>query len=836
MQERGVVTVCPYTNKSINIYDVLGPNNKIQIEHIIPRSISLDDSFANKTLCDAKFNSLKGNLTPYQFYLKNSNPQLWGGANSWEDIEQRIYKILPYAKAKRFTSKIKVEDIDVKNNFIERQLNDTRYISKKSAEILSQICKDVRVLPGSLTAELRHLWGLNNILQPVMAIDIPDYKYDKDKAIPHYVVMDKSGKSLHAIPIYNDKPKLKPNETTITGRVTKGIFKPNDKFIKLFINVPELKDGKYWLKLKLSKPKKVIKIFKEKPVSTENEIVIRGKIEKEKFKNDGLNVIQAKGFENGIYWAKFQIINKKFKEPEKNKQPKKTGKQILLFGKVNEGTFKSYIYECETNKADGKYWLILDIDTENPLFERAVNEKPDVSDSNIIIEGSVNDEGIFVSEIDTEHQFKTTEKQGKYWFVFNLINDFTDFNAVENPRPILEDGQTLVEGNIWVDKYTGEIKFDPKKNRDDHRHHAIDALVIALSKQSYFQQLSTYNAQRDAKKKGLKFNTEQLNFPEPWRNFHSVAKREAEKLLVSHKQNIKVLTKVRKRIHKNGKAYVSVGDAVRGQLHKENIYGQRQAPYETTKGYHIRKKVVDLKDNQLNKIVDGEIRNIIIKAREEEAKIKKRINAYEKQIKKVKTEEEEKEINTKIKTLKKEIHSLYTLKNKNGEPVPIKKVRIREEMSNAQQLKEENQYVNPRNNHHILVYRNNKGKLDKDVVSFWTAVERMKQNIEPVQLPEDGVEVIQIFQENDMFLLFFEKNVEPDQLSSQELFNHLYKVQKIAGADYFMEICFRKHVDSRDSSKAEYVYIKGFGDGKTGWYRFNPIKVKISPTGVISKI
>ncbi len=36
--------------------------------------------------------------------------------------------------------------------------------------------------------------------------------------------------------------------------------------------------------------------------------------------------------------------------------------------------------------------------------------------------------------------------------------------------PVLEKGQQLVEGNIWVDKYTGEIKFDPKKNRDDHRH------------------------------------------------------------------------------------------------------------------------------------------------------------------------------------------------------------------------------------------------------------------------------------------------------------------------------------------------------------------------------
>jgi CRISPR-associated endonuclease Csn1 len=110
MQARGVVTVCPYTNISINISDVLGKENKIQIEHIMPKSISLNDSFSNKTLCDSKFNGLKDNLTPYQFYLKNNDPKLWGGAETWEDIEQRVYRLLPYPKAKRFTSKIKLED------------------------------------------------------------------------------------------------------------------------------------------------------------------------------------------------------------------------------------------------------------------------------------------------------------------------------------------------------------------------------------------------------------------------------------------------------------------------------------------------------------------------------------------------------------------------------------------------------------------------------------------------------------------------------------------------------------------------------------------------------
>lgn len=831
MQEKGVVTVCPYTNKSINISDVLGSDNKIQIEHIIPKSVSLDDGFANKTLCDAKFNGLKGNLTPYQFYLKNGDPKLWGGAATWEDIEQRAYRILPYSKAKRFTSKIKIDDPDVKSSFIERQLNDMRYISKKTKEIMSQVCEDVRVLPGGLTAELRHLWGLNSILQPVMLVDLPNFELEPEKVIPHYIVMDDNSNIISSTAIYNKKPIIEINETTVTGNVEKGVFKTNEKYVKLVAETPDLLNGEYWLNLKLSAPKQIIRIFKERPETEENEIVLRGKIEKGKFKNDGIGVINATNFDNGIYWAKFPVVSKKFELPKKDEQPKKVGKQVLLFGEVKDGNFKSYVYSCETYIEDGKYWLLLDIDTENVSFERAINERPTVSKSSIIIEGSVNDEGIFVSEIDVEHQFQTNKNQGKYWIVFDILNELTDFSAIEKPKPLLGDKQTLIEGNVWVDKYTGEIKFDPKKNRDDHRHHAIDALVIALSKQSYFQQLSAYNAARDSKRKGSHFDKEQLNFPEPWNTFHSDAKKEAEKILVSHKQNRKVLTEVRKKITKNGKKFTSVGNAVRGQLHKENVYGKRQAPFETTDGFHIRKKVVDLKDNQLDKIVDLEIRNIIKNARVEETKIKKQIDVIEKQKKNAHTDEEENVLNAQIAQLKNDIYLLYTLKNKNGEPVPIKKVRIREEMSNAQQVKEINQFVNPRNNHHVLVYKNEEGVLKDTISSFWEVVERQKQNEATYQLPikNDKANIVATLQENDMFVLGISDNEFGDnQNSLAYLTKYLFRVQKISK----MNIMFRHHLASTLNQKEQEVHIQSLGRLE----ELNPIKVQISETGKIEKI
>src|SRR5690606_21057128 len=114
-----------------------------------------------------------------------------------------------------------------------------------------------------------------------------------------------NNKPISVTPIFNDKPKLGKNETTITGKVDKGVFKTTEKYVKLTANTPELINGEYWLNLKLSEPKQIIRIFKERPEATENELVIRGEVNKEKFKNDGISAVSAKGLDNGKYWAKF---------------------------------------------------------------------------------------------------------------------------------------------------------------------------------------------------------------------------------------------------------------------------------------------------------------------------------------------------------------------------------------------------------------------------------------------------------------------------------------------------------------------------------------------------
>jgi CRISPR-associated endonuclease Csn1 len=92
---------------------------------------------------------------------------------------------------------------------------------------------------------------------------------------------------------------------------------------------------------------------------------------------------------------------------------------------------------------------------------------------------------------------------------------------------------------------------------------------------------------------------------------------------------------------------------------------------------------------------------------------------------------------------------------------------------------------------------------------------------------------------NDMFLLGLNEK-EIDFKNVELISKFLFKVQKTSKKPNLTmkEVCFRKAIDSRTDKEAgkDYIYIKGFGDGKTGWQTFNPIKVKITPTGKIVKI
>jgi CRISPR-associated endonuclease Csn1 len=113
------------------------------------------------------------------------------------------------------------------------------------------------------------------------------------------------------------------------------------------------------------------------------------------------------------------------------------------------------------------------------------------------------------------------------------------------------------------------------------------------------------------------------------------------------------------------------------------------------------------------------------------------------------------------------------------------------------------------------------------VVTFWTVVERKRQNTPAIQFPEDGKEIVTTLQINDMFLLGLNHNdIDWKSPNYDLLKNHLYRVQKVSSKDYN----FRKAKASTINKKDEAIRMS-----ISSFFSYSPLKVKINRIGFISK-
>jgi CRISPR-associated endonuclease Csn1 len=156
---------CVYSGKPISFEKLFGEGGGVEVDHILPRSRSLDDSQGNKIICLRASNVGKGEHTPYE-WLAAAQPI------QYEQVCRRASMLMrsgrmPYAKYRRFIQR----ELEL-DKFVARQLTDTSYITKATMEYLRYLCEkdhEVLGLKGQLTAELRYHWGLETVLE-----ELPD--------------------------------------------------------------------------------------------------------------------------------------------------------------------------------------------------------------------------------------------------------------------------------------------------------------------------------------------------------------------------------------------------------------------------------------------------------------------------------------------------------------------------------------------------------------------------------------------------------------------------------------------------------------------------------------
>ena len=157
-EELGPDAQCIYSGEKICPADAL--SHRIEIEHILPFSRTLDDSRTNKTLDTRHINREKGNRSPFEAF---------GHKPEYNAILERVQN-LPKNKRWRFGENA-MSRFEEENQWLARQLTDTQYVARLAVRYLTPICetfdgKNVPVwaTPGRLTEQVRRALGLNEVL------------------------------------------------------------------------------------------------------------------------------------------------------------------------------------------------------------------------------------------------------------------------------------------------------------------------------------------------------------------------------------------------------------------------------------------------------------------------------------------------------------------------------------------------------------------------------------------------------------------------------------------------------------------------------------------------
>lgn len=176
----------PYSGSSIDFRRMLEEHGYAEIDHILPISRTCDDSQTNKVLCLTKSNRDKSNRSPFEWMASGED-----SAPNWGEFCGRMERWAKNCEPRRYARK-KLANLTCENlaeragDFIDRNLNDTRYMSAALAKWLRECLpfpKDdhehVFCVAGGATALMRGVWGVG--------ITGPDGRKNRDDDRHHAV-------------------------------------------------------------------------------------------------------------------------------------------------------------------------------------------------------------------------------------------------------------------------------------------------------------------------------------------------------------------------------------------------------------------------------------------------------------------------------------------------------------------------------------------------------------------------------------------------------------------------------------------------------------------------
>ena len=155
-------------------------------------------------------------------------------------------------------------------------------------------------------------------------------------------------------------------------------------------------------------------------------------------------------------------------------------------------------------------------------------------------------------------------------------------------------------------KIWGIQKVYSKKERVNHVHHCIDAIVIACIGLDEYNKLGAYYHDEENHEW---YGMSKAYFKKPWSTFVEDIKKVQDEILVYHYTPDNMPKQGRRRILIDGKKVLSKGDAARGSLHNDTYYGAIEN--DGVVRYVKRINLASMKESDVKNIVDDVVRGII---------------------------------------------------------------------------------------------------------------------------------------------------------------------------------------------------------------------------------
>lgn len=155
-------------------------------------------------------------------------------------------------------------------------------------------------------------------------------------------------------------------------------------------------------------------------------------------------------------------------------------------------------------------------------------------------------------------------------------------------------------------KIWGIQKVYSQKERVNHVHHCIDAIVIACIGLDEYNKLGAYYHDEENHEW---YGMSKAYFKKPWSTFVEDVEKVQDEIMVYHYTPDNMPKQGRRRILIDGKKVLAKGDAARGSLHNDTYYGAIES--DGVVKYVKRINFASMKENDVKNIVDDTVRGII---------------------------------------------------------------------------------------------------------------------------------------------------------------------------------------------------------------------------------